>query len=216
VVFGKEHTMSVETITTVSPILLDHAVVGPPQGSWTSEHWERLPDDGNRYELIEGSLYMTTAPSFFHQWIIARLIRQLGVPAQDSGLGIWATAPIGVIFARRSAVQPDFLFIASANLGIIREGRIRGAPDLVVEVLSPGNSTEEMAKKRAMYAQYAVPEYVEIDPTERTLLRYLPREDGGYAEPQIYAETATVALGCLPGLPLRVGDLFSGAPDTTL
>ena len=208
--------MSIETLTTVSPILLDHAVVGPPQGSWTSEHWERLPDDGNRYELIEGVLYMTTAPSAFHQWIIGSLIEQLGVPAKQRGLGIWFTAPIGLIFSRRSAVQPDFLFIASANIGIIRDRRIRGAPDLVVEVLSPGNSTEEMAKKRAMYAQYGVPEYVEIDPTERTLLRYLPAEAGSYAAPQIYAEAASVQLSCLPNLPLRVGDLFSGAPDTTL
>lgn len=210
-------TETAETVeTTVSPILMDHALKGPPQGRWTVAHWERLPEDGNRYEIIEGKLYMTTSPSFFHQWIVAAWIEQLGVPARQRGLGIWATAPIGVLLSARDAVQPDFLFIRAERVAeLVRDRRVRGAPDLVVEVLSPGNSAEEMANKRAMYARGGVAEYVEVDPAARTLLHYQLTE-GAYGEPTIYAEHETTRLDCLPDLPLHVAALFAGAPDTTL
>lgn len=202
--------------TTVSPILMDYALKGPPQGHWTVAHWERLPEDDNRYEIIDGKLYMTTSPSFFHQWIVGALIEQLGVPARQRNLGIWATAPIGVILSRRDAVQPDFLFIRAARVAeLVRDRRIQGAPDLVVEVLSPGNSAEEMANKRAMYARGGVAEYVEVDPAARTLLRYVLADDI-YKAPVVYGEDQTVHFACLADIPLAVALLFAGAPDTTL
>ena len=202
--------------TTVSPILMDHALKGPPQGRWTIVNWERLPDDGNRYEIIGGKLYMSTAPSTFHQWIVGAFIEQLGVPARQRGLGIWAMAPIGVLLAPKDAAQPDFLFIRADRVAeLVRDRRVRGAPDLVVEVLSPGNSAEEMANKRAMYARGGVAEYVEVDPATRRLLHY-QLDHGAYGEPAVYAEDQTISLVCLPDLPLRVAALFAGAPDTTL
>ncbi len=203
-------------LPTVAPLLLDHAVPGPPQGHWTAALWEHLPEDGNRYEIIEGTLCMTTAPSAFHQWIVGRCIRLIGIPAEDRGLGAWFTAPIGVVLSPRDAVQPDFLFIRAARLAaLVRERRIYGAPDLVVEVLSPGNSTEAMAQKRAVYAHYGVAEYLEIDPALRaaTLYRLV---DGAYRAPSVYDLTQTLQLSCLPELPLPVAALFAGAPDTTL
>jgi|ADGO01.1.fsa_nt_gi Uncharacterized protein conserved in cyanobacteria len=202
--------------TTVSPILMDHAVKGPPQGRWAVEHWERLPQDGNRYEIIDGTLYMTTSPSAFHQWIVGRCIRFLGIAAEERQLGVWYTAPIGVILSTRDAVQPDFLFIRAERAAeLVRDRRVRGAPDLVVEVLSPGNSAEEMAKKRAMYARGGVPEYVEVDPATRSLMLY-QLADELYAEPITYTEDQTLTLACVPGLQLQVRALFDGAPDTTL
>ncbi len=203
------------TETTVSPILMDHALQGPPQGQWTVAHWERLPEDGNRYEIIDGKLYMTTAPSAFHQWIVGALITRLGVPAQERGLGIWFTAPIGVLLSPRDAVQPDFLFIRAERVaGLVQERRVRGAPDLVVEMLSPGNSAEEMANKRAMYARGSVAEYAEVDPATR-VLRYYRLAEGSYSEPLVYAEDERVLFACLPDAPLTVATLFAGAPDTT-
>jgi Uma2 family endonuclease len=195
---------------------MDHALKGPPQGHWTVAHWERLPEDDNRYELIEGTLYMTTAPSFFHQWIVGALIEHLGVPARQRGLGIWATAPIGVLLSRRDAVQPDFLFIRTERVAtLVRDRRVRGAPDLVVEVLSPGNSTEAMALKRNAYARGGVLEYLEIDPATRTLLHYHLANDT-FGEPVVYTEDQTITLASLPEVPLLIAALFAGAPDTTL
>jgi Uma2 family endonuclease len=205
-----------EVETLVSPILMDHAIKGPPQGRWAVVNWERLPADGNRYEIIDGKLYMTTAPSTFHQWIVGRWIRHIGIAAEERGLGTWLTAPIGVLLSQRDAVQPDFLFIRAERVAeLVRDRRVRGAPDLVVEVLSPGNNSEEMAKKRAMYARGGVAEYVEVEPAARTLARFILADDV-YGEPTVYGEDQTLSLACLPDLPLRVAALFAGAPDTTL
>jgi Uma2 family endonuclease len=194
----------------------DKALAGPPQGEWTVNDWEGLPEssDGCRYELICGMLYMSTAPSFFHQWIIKRLVRFLGEPAEAQSLGIWAVAPIGVIFSETEAAQPDFVLILTRNQGIIRERRIRGAPDLVVEVLSPGNTVYEMRDKHAMYARAGVPEYGVIDPRARRLSHYRLIERGHYAPPREFAEHESVTFDCLPDLPLHVAQLFAGAPDT--
>ena len=202
--------------TTVAPLLVDHAVPGPPQGCWTVAAWEDLPDDGNRYEILEGVLWMTTAPSAFHQWIVGRCIRLIGIPAEDRGLGAWFTAPIGVILSPHDAVQPDFLFIRAERVAaLVRERRIHGAPDLIIEVLSPGNSTEAMAQKRALYAHCGVPEYVEIDPAQRCA-RVYRLEGDAYRAPVICDDTQTLPLSCLPDLPVAVAALFADAPDTTL
>jgi Uma2 family endonuclease len=121
-----------------------------------------------------------------------------------------------VLFSQRDAIQPDFLFIRAERAAeLVRDGRVRGAPDLVVEVLSPGNNTEAMAKKRAMCARGGVLAYIEVDPATRRLLHY-QLDNGAYGEPAVYAEDQTIGLVCLPDLPLRVAALFAGAPDTTL
>jgi len=87
------------------------AVKGPRQGDWTRSDWETLPEDGNRYEIIEGVLYMSTAPSFFHQWITKRLYRLVGIPAEDQGLALCIWAPIGVFMPGCDPVQPDFVVV---------------------------------------------------------------------------------------------------------
>ena len=73
--------------------------------AWNYERWEKLPDDGNRYEVIDGVLYMTTAPSNFHQWIIQQLIRYVGIPATDTGLAFFAFAPIISTFRSQPRVK---------------------------------------------------------------------------------------------------------------
>jgi hypothetical protein len=87
--------------------------------SWSYARWEKLPADGNRYEVIDGALYMTTAPSFFHQWIVQRLVRFVGLPAEDAQIAFCATAPVGVLMPGCDPVQPDFLLIRAANASII-------------------------------------------------------------------------------------------------
>src|ERR671938_1149363 len=83
--------MTALVISTDAP-----AVAGPPQGHWTYADWEQLPNDGKRYEIIEGALYMTTAPSSFLQWIVQQWVRYIGIPAVDQGLAFTFPAPIGV------------------------------------------------------------------------------------------------------------------------
>jgi len=108
------------------------AVYGPTQGRWTYADWERLPDDGNRYEIIDGVIYMTTAPSTFHQWIALQLVRRVAIPAEDQGLAYSFFAPVGVLMPGCDPVQPDFVVILSSKVAIIRDRRVRGVPDLLI------------------------------------------------------------------------------------
>jgi Uma2 family endonuclease len=190
---------------------------GPPQGQWTREDWETLlPEDGNRYKIIDGVLYVTTAPGSFHQRIIYSLVRYLGIPAEEQGLAYAFFALIGVFMPGCKPVQPDFLIVRTENASIIRDRRIHGVPDLIVEVLSPHNPQNDTRIKWHSYARAGLPEYAIIDPAARTLRHYWLAAPGSYAAPQVVDETGSASFDCLPGLALDVARLFAGAPDTTL
>lgn len=207
----EEPPMKTLVLSTDAPI-----VTGPPQGHWTYADWETLPDDGNRYEVIDGVLYMTTAPSYFHQWIVMRLVRYIGIPAEDQGLAFAVTAPIGVLMPHCDPVQPDFVVVLKTNAAIIHAGKIRGVPDLIIEVQSPGNAAYDEAVKLLAYARAGVPEYAIINPRARTVSHYRLLAPGAYAAPRVASETERISFACLPSITVPVADLFAGAPDTTL
>lgn len=203
--------MTTLVISTEAPSL-----PGPPQGHWTYADWEALPEDDNRYEVIDGVLYMTTAPSFFHQWIVRRLDRYVGIPAEDQGLAFAAMAPVGLIMPGCDPVQPDYVVVLASRAGIIHDRRIMGVPDLIVEVLSPGSIAYDERVKLPVYAFAGVPEYAIVDPRGRTLSHYRLEPPGRYAAPRIAAAGETITFDCLPTLPIPIAELFTGAPDTTL
>lgn len=188
-----------------------------PDASWDYARWEQLPDDGNRYEVICGVLYMSTAPSQFHQWIVMQLIELVGLPAKRQGLAYPYMAPIGVLMPGCDPVQPDFLLILQDRAEIIPDQRIRGVPDLIAEVLSPTNPEQDTVVKRAAYARAGVPEYWIVRPATRdVLLCWQPDATlGDYTQSRLVAADAELVS---PTLTLRVpvGDLFSGAPNADL
>src|ERR1700752_3418966 len=94
--------------------------------TWDYARWEKLPDDGNRYEVIDGVLYMTTAPSYFHQWIIRQIARVLFEYVDDAGIGLTAWAPIGVFMPGCDPIQPDLVAVRTADVSIIHNRRING------------------------------------------------------------------------------------------
>jgi len=142
-----------------------------PDASWCYEKWERLPDDGNRYEVIDGVLYMSTAPSFSHQRSIVHLIKEVGLPLEAVEIAITTTAPIGLMMPGADPVQPDFVLIRRERIDIVADdGRIRGVPDLIAEVLSPNNPELDTVIKRAAYARAGVPEYWIVRPATRDVL----------------------------------------------
>lgn len=192
------------------------AVVGPPQGSWTYADWEALPNDSNRYEIIDGVLYVSTAPSYFHSWIVITLMEFIGSPARRQGLAFPGAAPVGVLMPGCDPVQPDFVMVLAARAAIIWDRRIRGVPDLIVEVLSPGNRAYDEEVKLAAYARAGLPEYGIVDPAARTLRHYRLEASGHYAAPRVYTEQDVMHFDCLPTLTLPVAELFAGAPDTTM
>ena len=142
----------------------------PPRDRWTYEDYKRLPDDGWRYEVIEGELYMSPTPRTRHQRISARLAFAMTRFAQAQHLGEVLYAPIDVRLGElANPVQPDILFIRQDRLGIIKEEWVEGAPDLIVEILSPGNWIDDRRTKYRVYALAGVREYWIVDPDKRQI-----------------------------------------------
>jgi Uma2 family endonuclease len=201
------------TITTKMPELL----LRSPDSDWNRERWEKLPDDGNRYEVIDGVLYMTTAPSSFHQWIIRQIVRLLFTQIDDAGVGITTWSPIGLFMPGCDPVQPDILVVRNSDLAMFQDSRISGIPALLIEVLSPSNPNQDTKIKRGAYARAGVPEYWIVRPAERDALVCSQPDTslGDYAQvSHIVGDGELVS----PTLPIRtkIADFFAGAPDTTL
>lgn len=134
----------------------------------TYEDYCRMPS-GNRYELVEGDIRMTPSPSVFHQRISRRIEKVLLEWVERHGLGEVLHAPIDVVLSEHNVVQPDILYVARERLGIIKEANIQGAPDLVVEILSPSNAEWDRVTKRRVYARFGVREFWIVDPEGRNI-----------------------------------------------
>jgi Uma2 family endonuclease len=124
----------------------------------------RFPDDGNRHELIDGVHYVTPAPSVRHQRIVARLHGCLWQYLEDHGGGEVLFAPLAVVFSMFDVVEPDLLYVSDARKRILTDQHVQGAPDLVVEVLSPSTRRRDEGIKRALYERADVTEYWVVDP----------------------------------------------------
>ena len=125
---------------------------------------QQLPDDGHRHEAIEGELHVTPAPSIRHQRVSQKLEQELLRLLEEPGHGIVIDAPVGVEFpSTGEGVQPDIVFVSSARTHIIADAAIRGAPDLVVEILSPRTERRDRGVKRKLYERQGVLEYWIVD-----------------------------------------------------
>jgi Uma2 family endonuclease len=119
---------------------------------------QEMPEDGNRYEAIDGEMYVTPAPKPRHGWISMSLARELIRVLVDPGHGRLFTAPVGVEFVdTEEGVQPDLLFVSTGRLKIVREDAIQGAPDLVIEILSPRTAQRDRTVKLQLYRRRGSP-----------------------------------------------------------
>ena len=183
-------------------------IVGPPQGRWTYADYAALPDDGNRYEIIAGVLYTTPAPGAGHQSVSARLVTFLVTHVEFAGLGRVFAAPVDVELAPDTVVQPDIVVILSANLDRITPSRIIGAPDLVVEILSPGTAGYDRREKQDAYARSGVGEYWIVDPGAQTV-ELLTLEQGGYRSHGVFRGQARLPSSVVT-LPVPIERFFQG------
>ena len=141
-----------------------------PLPSITWQDVQQMPDDGNRYEAIEGDLYVTPAPTPRHQVVLLRLYDALAAVLREEHGGVLLVAPVGVEFPRTGeGVQPDILFVSDERRGIIRDTSLRGVPDLVVEILSPSTASRDRSKKLHLYERHGVGEYWIVDPDENAV-----------------------------------------------
>lgn len=145
----------------------------------TYEDYVLLPNDRNRYEILEGELSVTPAPSTKHQKVSGNLFMLLAGHVNQHNLGTVFFAPVDLILETTSVLQPDLLFVSSARRHIITDRAVEGAPDLVVEIVSPNTSRTDRVTKAQIYARHGVGAYWIVDPYQETVEIYL-LEAGGY------------------------------------
>lgn len=146
-----------------------HDQVHPDTLSLTYEDFLQLPDDGRRYEILDGELFMSPAPRPIHQWVLLNLVTYVRDHVVVHDLGDVFIAPVDVLLSEHDIVEPDLVFIAKANEHIVGDTNIRGVPDLLGEVLSPSKPTYDTRDKLSVYARCGVPFYWWLDPDKRTL-----------------------------------------------
>lgn len=180
---------------------------------WTSTDLEHFPDDGKRREIIDGELYVSKQPNWYHQAICGRLNGLLDAWSLPTNAGMAAVAP-GLIFADDDDVAPDVVWASRARLAIIlARGKLHAAPELVVEVLSPGkkNIARDRETKLKLYARRGVDEYWIVDWPQHTIDIY--RRDSDLL---VLAATMrpgdTLVSALLPGFEVPIDRLFAGVP----
>ena len=173
----------------------------------TYEDYRLLPEDGPRYELIEGELYLSPSPSTRHQTVSRRLQYALMKALEDPGLAQVFNAPMDLVVDRNTAVQPDLIIVGTARTSIITARALEGAPDVVVEILSPSTRDRDEHIKRRLYERFGVREYWLVDSEAETLIAYR-RDDEGYGIRASYDRTGILECPEFPSLSLVLADVF--------
>jgi Uma2 family endonuclease len=167
-----------------------------------------LPHDRNRYEILDGELSVTPAPSTKHQRISSQLHRILANHIEANQLGSIYAALTDLILAPVTVVQPDLIFIGNDRRHIVTERAIEGAPNLLIEILSPATHRTDRFTKAQLYAKHQIPHYWLVDSDQRTLEAYelvidhydliASARDAGVFAPSVF-----------PGLSIKLSDLWT-------
>jgi Uma2 family endonuclease len=162
-------------------------------------------DDDRRWELIDGIAYnMTPAPTTRHQRISGHIFSAISEFLRGKRC-VPFYAPTDVVFDDHNVVQPDLLVVCDREK--ITDACIKGAPDLVVEILSPATSRKDRREKKALYERFGVREYIVLDPLNETVER-LVLGDGRYGQPDVFGWDETMKLSTLPELELKLWEVF--------
>ena len=184
--------------------------VAKAAGTWTYEDLFSLPDDGKRYEIIEGDLYEMPAPNTWHATVIVNLILLLGPMIRASGGRIF-TASVDVFFRGADPVIPDIIVMVSGSRAVVQKRGIDGPPDVVIEVLSPSNRSHDLVTKRRLYGRAGVREYWIGDPAARSVEILTLREDALYAT-QTVTRSGTISSLLLDAT-LALGAIFANVGE---
>ena len=188
---------------------LERERVTLPKGLYRYEDYLQLPNDGKRYEIIEGVLYVANAPSFQHQHTVHQLDRQIGNFVSEHTLGYVIPAPFEVHLSSISRpVQPDITFIRTERISAHSLQIFEGAPDLIVEVLSPESIRRDRVIKFTAYEAAGVTEYWIANPNARTVEVYILAQ-GEYASLGEFKEMETIQSQVLAGIEIAINSLFA-------
>jgi Uma2 family endonuclease len=174
----------------------------------TVEDYRNLPETGPRYQLIEGYLYMAPAPNRYHQEISRNLELILGKYLKRNPLGKFYHAPFDVVLGEFDVFQPDILFVSKARYGILTEAGAEGAPDFIVEILSPKTATLDLVNKKKQYTHTGVAELWIIDPKKRRI-EIFHLQDNPRHPVAIHGEKSTFESRTFPGLTFEAAEIFA-------
>ncbi len=176
------------------------------KAKYTYEDYLNTPE-GERYELLDGELVLVASPNEEHQLASVKLVSLMYPYVASRDLGWVFHAPSDIVFSDTEVVQPDLMFISKEREHIRTAANVRGAPDLVVEILSPATSKWDWKYKRELYAKYEVKEYWIIDPVNRIVTVMLLR-DGVLEIAGAYVEGDTLSSAALGGFRVGLEEIF--------
>ena len=174
---------------------------------FTVKDYMSMPGD-KRYQLLDGEMILAPSPTTRHQTIVQRLNLALQEFVAAGFLGQLWFAPLDVILSDHDVAQPDILFVSNERSSIITDANIQGAPDLVVEILSPGTVEFDRGYKLALYGRHGVREYWLVDPDAETV-EVLTLGDQGLTPAATYRRGQVLASPLLVGMSLELDQVFS-------
>lgn len=177
------------------------------QEKFTFQDYLALPDDGKRYELIEGELIMAAAPRVTHQIVNYNLVSLFIDYFKKNKVGTLLFAPCDVVLDEYTVVEPDIIFVSKENKSILTEENIQGAPDLLVEILSIGTAYYDLLDKKDLYEKHGVKEYWIVDPRGKWIAVYILKE-GKYELLQKVEKEGVAASVILKGLEVNLTAVF--------
>ena len=178
-----------------------------PRVKFTVKDYMSTPND-KRYQLLDGEMIVMPSPITKHQRILTRLYRALHDFVSAGQLGEVFVAPFDVVLSNHDVAQPDVLFVSNERSAIVTEANIQGAPDLVVEILSPGTAEYDRGYKQALYGRHGVREYWLVDPDAETV-EVLTLGEQGMAPLANYRLGDLMASPLLDGLALEMDQVFN-------
>ena len=174
---------------------------------FTVDDYMSMPENGKRYELLNGEMVLAPSPTPKHQSLQNRLVAMFLEIFELRGLGrIWG-APLDVIFADNDIAQPDLMFVSNERAAIVTAANIRGAPDLVVEILSPGTAAYDRGYKRTLYGRHGVRELWLVEPVAETVEVFIGGQ-GVLVEYASYGNTGELTTPLMQGASIDLAELF--------
>lgn len=184
------------------------AAILRPRVTWYE--YQQLPDDGMRYEVLEGELVVTPAPEYQHQLVSKNIEYAMETWRRARGGGGQVLhAPFDVILALDTIVQPDIVYMSAVTLKQVARGRLQGPPDVVVEIFNERGAARDRVTKLQVYAKFQVKEYWLVDLESRSLT-VLGLVEGGYQTLASGAGDATVASSVMEGFAVSPREAFDG------
>lgn len=175
---------------------------------FTYHDYYSLPEHGPRYQLVEGELHLNPTPNRFHQTISRNMMGSVFGYLRKNKIGIFYTAPFDVQLTDLNVYQPDIVYIKNEHRSLLTQQGLRGAPDFVVEILSPATAELDLGVKREIYARTGVEELWIVEPDARRIQVYRLQENR--ETPSVtHGENAAIESPLFPGLIFRTEEIFA-------